>query len=57
MPILIDDVIAPESTTQLHNILTCLSRLNTEQIIILTSNQNMKTLLDEIAVEYNYIGL
>jgi uncharacterized protein YhaN len=57
MPIILDDIIPAETSTQLNNILTCLNHINTEQTIIFTSNQNMKTMLDELAVEYNYVSL
>ena len=57
MPVIIDDVIDISDKDLLFNLVECLNTIDTEQIIILTSDADMGTLLSDINIGYNEIKL
>lgn len=57
MPIIVDDIFTSYDEHRLKNALYALSHIDTDQIIILTSNNNIGDMLDDLSMEYNYIEL
>ncbi len=57
MPIIVDDIFTSYDEHRLKNALYALSRIDTDQIIILTSNNSIGDMLDDLSMEYNYIEL
>lgn len=57
MPIIIDDIFTAYDSKRLFNTLYCISRINTDQIIIFTSNEQIGDMLDDLSIEYNYVEL
>lgn len=57
MPVIVDDIFTAYDSKRLRNALYCMSRINTDQIIILTSNEAIGDMLDDLGMEYNYIHL
>lgn len=57
MPIIVDDIFMSYDSKRLKNALYCMSRIDTDQIIILTSNEVIGDMLDELSMDYNYIEL
>ncbi|MGN0394515.1 MAG: ATP-binding protein [Coprococcus sp.] len=57
MPVIVDDIFTSYDSKRLRNTLYCMSRINTDQIIILTSNEAIGDMLDDLSMDYNYIEL
>lgn len=57
MPLIIDDIFTNYDEHRLINTLDCLKTIDTEQIILLTSNQHIGDMLDDLDMDYNYIEL
>ena len=57
MPVIVDDIFTSYDEHRLKNALYALSRIDTDQIIILTSNNSIGDMLDDLSMEYNYIEL
>ncbi len=57
MPIIVDDIFMSYDSKRLKNALYCMSRIDTDQIIILTSNEAIGDMLDDLSMDYNYIEL
>ncbi len=57
MPVIIDDIFTSYDEHRLKNALYALSLIDTDQIIILTSNNAIGDMLDDLSMEYNYIEL
>ena len=57
MPVIVDDIFTAYDSKRLRNALYCMSRIHTDQIIILTSNEAIGDMLDDLGMEYNYIEL
>lgn len=57
MPVIVDDIFTAYDSKRLRNALYCMSRINTDQIIILTSNEAIGDMLDDLGMDYNYIEL
>lgn len=57
MPIILDDVIDTEDENKLFNIVECLNTINTEQIIILSSDARLAEKLNRINISYNMVEL
>jgi uncharacterized protein YhaN len=57
MPLIIDDIFANYDERRLVNTLDCLKTIDTEQIILMTSNSRIGDMLDELDMDYNYIEL
>lgn len=57
MPVIVDDIFVSYDSKRLKNALSCMSRIDTDQIIILTSNENIGDMLDDLYMDYNYVEL
>jgi hypothetical protein len=57
MPLIIDDIFTNYDERRLVNTLDCLKTIDTEQIILMTSNSHIGDMLDELDMDYNYIEL
>lgn len=57
MPLIIDDIFANYDEPRLINTLDCLKTIDTEQIILLTSNPHIGDMLDDLDMDYNYVEL
>lgn len=57
MPVIIDDIFTAYDETRLVNTLDCLKTIDTEQIILLTSNPHIGDMLDDLDMDYNYVEL
>ncbi len=57
MPLIIDDIFTSYDETRLVNTLDCLKTIDTEQIILLTSNPHIGDMLDDLDMDYNYVEL
>jgi DNA repair exonuclease SbcCD ATPase subunit len=57
MPLIIDDIFTNYDEQRLVNTLDCLKTIDTEQIILLTSNNRIGDMLDELDMDYNYVEL
>ena len=57
MPLIIDDIFTNYDEKRLVNTLDCLKTIQTEQIILLTSNSRIGDMLDELDMDYNYVEL
>lgn len=57
MPLIIDDIFTAYDETRLVNTLDCLKTIDTEQIILLTSNPHIGDMLDDLDMDYNYVEL
>lgn len=57
MPVIVDDIFTAYDSKRLFNTLYCLSRIDTDQIIIFTSNEQIGDMLDDLEIEYNYVEL
>lgn len=57
MPVVVDDIFAGCEVHQIKSALDCLRTIESEQLILFTSNPNMKVLLDDMDVSYNYVML
>ena len=57
MPIIVDDIFTAYDEHRLKNALYCMSRIDTDQIIIFTSNNAIGDMLDDLSMEYNYVEL
>ena len=57
MPLIIDDIFANYDEPRLINTLDCLKTIDTEQIILMTSNPHIGDMLDGLDMDYNYVEL
>ncbi len=57
MPLIIDDIFANYDEPRLINTLDCLKTIDTEQIILMTSNPHIGDMLDDLDMDYNYVEL
>lgn len=57
MPIIVDDIFTAYDEHRLKNALYCMSRIDTDQVIIFTSNNAIGDMLDDLSMEYNYVEL
>lgn len=57
MPLLIDDIFTNYDERRLINTLDCLKTIDTEQIVLLTSNPHIGDMLDDLDMDYNYVEL
>ena len=57
MPLIIDDIFTAYDETRLVNTLDCLKTIDTEQIILMTSNPHIGDMLDDLNMDYNYVEL
>lgn len=57
MPLIIDDIFTNYDEPRLINTLDCLKTIDTEQIILMTSNPHIGDMLDELDMDYNYVEL
>lgn len=57
MPVIVDDIFTAYDSARLKNALYCMSRIDTDQIIIFTSNEAIGDMLDDLFMEYNYVEL
>ncbi len=57
MPLVIDDIFTAYDETRLVNTLDCLKTIDTEQIILMTSNPHIGDMLDDLDMDYNYVEL
>jgi DNA repair exonuclease SbcCD ATPase subunit len=57
MPLIIDDIFTNYDEQRLVNTLDCLKTIDTEQIILMTSNTHIGDMLDELDMDYNYVEL
>ncbi len=57
MPLIIDDIFTAYDETRLVNTLDCLKTIDTEQIILMTSNPHIGDMLDDLDMDYNYVEL
>ncbi|MBO5387442.1 MAG: hypothetical protein J6A59_04800, partial [Lachnospiraceae bacterium] len=57
MPLIIDDIFTAYDESRLVNTLDCLKTIDTEQIILMTSNPHIGDMLDELDMDYNYVEL
>ncbi len=57
MPLIIDDIFANYDEPRLINTLDCLKTIDTEQIILMTSNPHIGDMLDDLDMDYNYVDL
>lgn len=57
MPLIIDDIFANYDEHRLINTLDCLKTIDTEQIILMTSNSHIGDMLDDLDMDYNYVEL
>ena len=57
LPLIIDDIFTNYDESRLVNTLDCLKTIDTEQIILMTSNSHIGDMLDDLDMEYNYIEL
>lgn len=57
LPLIIDDIFTNYDETRLVNTLDCLKTINTEQIILMTSNPHIGDMLDDLDMDYNYVAL
>ena len=57
MPLIIDDIFSSYDEKRLINTLDCLKKIDTEQIILLTSNPHIGDMLDDLDMDYNYVEL
>lgn len=57
MPVIVDDIFTSYDSKRLKNTLSCMSRISTDQIIILTSNEKIGDMLDDLYMDYNYVEL
>lgn len=57
MPIVVDDIFTSYDSKRLYNTLYCMSRVDTDQVIIFTSNEQIGDMLDNLNMEYNYVEL
>ena len=57
MPLIIDDIFTAYDETRLVNTLDCLKTIDTDQIILLTSNPHIGDMLDDLDMDYNYVEL
>lgn len=57
MPLIIDDIFTNYDEHRLVNTLDCLKTIETEQIILMTSNPHIGDMLDDLDMDYNYVEL
>lgn len=57
MPLIIDDIFTNYDEHRLVNTLDCLKTIDTEQIILMTSNSHIGDMLDDLDMDYNYVEL
>lgn len=57
MPLIIDDIFTNYDERRLMNTLDCLKTIDTEQIVLLTSNPHIGDMLDDLDMDYNYVEL
>lgn len=57
MPLIIDDIFTNYDERRLVNTLDCLKTIDTEQIILMTSNSRIGDMLDDLDMDYNYVEL
>lgn len=57
MPLIIDDIFTNYDEPRLINTLECLKTIDTEQIILMTSNPHIGDMLDDLDMDYNYVEL
>lgn len=57
MPLVIDDIFTAYDEKRLVNTLDCLKTIDTEQIILMTSNPHIGDMLDDLDMDYNYVEL
>lgn len=57
MPIIIDDVIDTSDKDFLFNLIECLNTIDTEQLIILTSDADLGSMLTEINIGFNEVKI
>lgn len=57
MPLIIDDIFINYDENRLINTLDCLKTIDTEQIILMTSNSRIGDMLDDLDMDYNYVEL
>ncbi len=57
MPIIVDDIFTAYDEHRLKNALAALTGIDTDQVIIFTSNNAIGDMLDDLGMEYNYIEL
>lgn len=57
MPLIVDDIFTNYDENRLVNTLDCLKTIDTEQIILLTSNPHIGDMLDDLDMDYNYVEL
>ena len=57
MPLIIDDIFTNYDEPRLINTLDCLKTIDTEQIILMTSNPHIGDMLDDLDMDYNYVEL
>ncbi len=57
MPLIIDDIFTSYDEKRLVNTLDCLKTIDTQQIILLSSNPHIGDMLDDLYMDYNYVEL
>ena len=57
MPVILDEAFSGCDKFTIVNALECLRTIETDQIMLMTANPNLKELLDNSELEYNYVAL
>lgn len=57
MPVILDDVIEADDSEKLLSVVECLNTIETEQLIILSSNKELADKLTDIDIAYNMVEL
>jgi chromosome segregation ATPase len=57
LPLIIDDAISGCDDRQLGNMLESINAIDTEQVILMTSNQEVCDVISRLGVDYNYVVL
>ena len=57
MPLIIDDIFTNYDEQRLINTLDCLKTIDSDQIILMTSNPHIGDMLDDLDMDYNYVEL
>lgn len=57
LPLIVDDIFTNYDEKRLVNTLDCLKTIDTEQIILMTSDSRIGDMLDELNMDYNYVDL
>lgn len=57
MPVILDEAFSGCDKFTIVNAIDCLRTIDTDQIMLMTANPNLKELLDNSELEYNYVAL